>query len=505
MPSVALTVHVRHHRHPQPPPDAAGAHRRPSSLERLDRALAAGRRRRPSRPPPIDASTRCCAACPGCWPSSPTGSSSAGRSSARLDQLDAFADRASTPRSATASSTPTSSSVAQRRVDRAARRAVGGPPRPAAHGRAPWPSSPGATPGRPRSPATCRSSRRSRRIDRLEVRGRDSAGIHVFVWDHGLDSPTTRRASPRCRHARPTRCSSPARCASPATCLSLRLQGGGRDRRARRQHRGRCAPRSRPTTCCAWRSAARRPAVAVLGHTRWASVGIISEPNAHPVNSEELELTGGDGRAVRRRRAQRRRRQPRRPQGRPRPAHPRPDHHRRQGDPGAGGPPRSPPATTWSSRSGARCGVRGLRGDRRRQRDRRPTGCCSPSRQRAGRCTSASPRIASSSPASRTAWSRRRCATCASTASTVGPGRRVLDADGAGELERHAAARLRRRPSCRSPPPTSSTAEVTTRDIDRGDAPHFLLKEITESPESFAQDAARQDRRARRAAARRRR
>ncbi|NBY45477.1 MAG: SIS domain-containing protein, partial [Acidimicrobiia bacterium] len=29
--------------------------------------------------------------------------------------------------------------------------------------------------------------------------------------------------------------------------------------------------------------------VAVLAHTRWASVGIISEPNAHPVNSEELE------------------------------------------------------------------------------------------------------------------------------------------------------------------------------------------------------------------------
>ena len=29
------------------------------------------------------------------------------------------------------------------------------------------------------------------------------------------------------------------------------------------------------------------------------------------------------------------------------------------------------------------------------------------------------------------------------------------------------------------------TAEITTRDIDRGDFPHFLLKEVTESPDSF--------------------
>ncbi|MEO6570912.1 MAG: SIS domain-containing protein, partial [Ilumatobacteraceae bacterium] len=29
--------------------------------------------------------------------------------------------------------------------------------------------------------------------------------------------------------------------------------------------------------------------VSVLGHTRWASVGIISEPNTHPLNSDELE------------------------------------------------------------------------------------------------------------------------------------------------------------------------------------------------------------------------
>ncbi len=51
---------------------------------------------------------------------------------------------------------------------------------------------------------------------------------------------------------------------------------------------------------------------------------------------------------------------------------------------------------------------------------------------------------------------------------------------------RHPAAGVRR---CRAPGhrlPTSSTAEVTTRDINRGDAPHFLLKEITEAPLSFA-------------------
>src|SRR5204862_4494074 len=31
---------------------------------------------------------------------------------------------------------------------------------------------------------------------------------------------------------------------------------------------------------------------AVLGHTRWASVGIISQPNAHPLNQEEEAADG---------------------------------------------------------------------------------------------------------------------------------------------------------------------------------------------------------------------
>ena len=61
----------------------------------------------------------------------------------------------------------------------------------------------------------------------------------------------------------------------------------------------------------------------------------------------------------------------------------------------------------------------------------------------------------------------------------------VLDAWRAGTLEG-----IHRLNYDGSPAPVTeddiSIAEVTTRDIDRGDAPHFLLKEILESPASFS-------------------
>ena len=61
----------------------------------------------------------------------------------------------------------------------------------------------------------------------------------------------------------------------------------------------------------------------------------------------------------------------------------------------------------------------------------------------------------------------------------------VLDGDRAGDL----AGIVRLGYDGAEHPVTDAdvvTAEVTTRDINRGDAPHFLLKEITEAPLSFA-------------------
>ncbi len=68
----------------------------------------------------------------------------------------------------------------------------------------------------------------------------------------------------------------------------------------------------------------------VLGHTRWASIGIISEPNAHPA---VLRRAGRSGRAAGDRSAQRRRRQLRGPHRSGVAAHRRGDHHRREGHP----------------------------------------------------------------------------------------------------------------------------------------------------------------------------
>ena len=129
-------------------------------------------------------------------------------------------------------------------------------------------------------------------LDRLEVRGRDSAGLHLLVRGHGLDldlaGPARRARGPRRR----SRSSGRSPCAPPrATSAS--------------STRPRPRSASSATTPAALREAmvadallrqalaAESVEAVVLGHTRWASVGIISQPNAHPLNSEEVDSTSG--------------------------------------------------------------------------------------------------------------------------------------------------------------------------------------------------------------------
>ena len=49
-----------------------------------------------------------------------------------------------------------------------------------------------------------------------------------------------------------------------------------------------CATRSATTPLLHRALRADTAEVLVLGHTRWASIGIISQPNAHPMNSDEI-------------------------------------------------------------------------------------------------------------------------------------------------------------------------------------------------------------------------
>ena len=129
-------------------------------------------------------------------------------------------------------------------------------------------------------------------LDRLEVRGRDSAGLHVYVWDHGLsaDDPAVAALLAQ-RTADPLFQSGSVRVAGG--CLSFVYKAAaeigelGDNTRALR-----AAIRSDELLRLALSAPTAR--ASVLGHTRWASVGIISEPNCHPLNSEELEQRAGE-------------------------------------------------------------------------------------------------------------------------------------------------------------------------------------------------------------------
>jgi len=124
-------------------------------------------------------------------------------------------------------------------------------------------------------------------IDRLEVRGRDSAGLHVFVSGHTLDPADPAIAV---RGGDPTFQSGGVRLADGVLSFVYKAAAEigelGDNTRALRQAVAGDELLRRAVTAPGAR-------VSVLAHTRWASVGIISEPNAHPVNSDEMEESPG--------------------------------------------------------------------------------------------------------------------------------------------------------------------------------------------------------------------
>jgi glutamine---fructose-6-phosphate transaminase (isomerizing) len=132
-------------------------------------------------------------------------------------------------------------------------------------------------------------------LDRLEVRGRDSAGLHLFVWGHGLTADDTSVAAlVEARRTDPLFQSGSVRSVDDGAgpCLSFVYKAAAEIGELGDNTR---ALRAAVAADVLLRRALAAPGVhvAVLGHTRWASVGIISEPNTHPLNSEEMETSGG--------------------------------------------------------------------------------------------------------------------------------------------------------------------------------------------------------------------
>ena len=121
-------------------------------------------------------------------------------------------------------------------------------------------------------------------LDRLEVRGRDSAGIHVLVSNHGLKATDKQvKALLANRSEDALFMSGSVRMTENAWSFVYKAAAEiGELGDNTRVMRNAVVADALLRLCISQPNSQ----VAVLAHTRWASVGIISEPNAHPVNSK---------------------------------------------------------------------------------------------------------------------------------------------------------------------------------------------------------------------------
>ena len=124
-------------------------------------------------------------------------------------------------------------------------------------------------------------------LDRLEVRGRDSAGVHIMIQNHGLDLQNSGiRQEIEMRNKDLNYKSGSVRVLDNALSIVYKVASeigelGDNTKELRK------LILSDDLFFKALES--DNVTAVVIGHSRWASVGIISEPNTHPMNSEQLK------------------------------------------------------------------------------------------------------------------------------------------------------------------------------------------------------------------------
>ena len=123
-------------------------------------------------------------------------------------------------------------------------------------------------------------------IDRMEVRGRDSAGISVIVSSPDLQNAPADIVEAITQRDHDTLFTNRSVRFSGTTVVFVYKAAAeiGELGDNTRHMRASLAADDLLRRVLSLRDAR----TSVLGHTRWASVGIISEPNAHPVTSEEV-------------------------------------------------------------------------------------------------------------------------------------------------------------------------------------------------------------------------